>query len=194
MPGPLRARRRRGVAVPGTALGADLHEAGVRSADDPVDEDRTLLLHTFDLARSARAQGDRPFGALLTDADGAILLTAINTEITERDVTAHAETNLVRAASDSRWASTLDSTTMYTSTEPCLMCAGAIYLSGIGRVVYALQSRDLAALPGASDTVRMVPVPIAQALATGDGRPQIRHHPMGHAAFDPHLEYWKAQR
>ncbi|QSE95801.1 hypothetical protein JWS13_43935 [Rhodococcus pseudokoreensis] len=82
---------------------------------------------------------------------------------------------------------------MYTSTEPCLMCAGAIYLSGIGRVVYALAAKDLASLPGASDRVRMVPTPMAEALAGGDGRPEIRHQPMGPAALEPHIDYWKGQ-
>lgn len=155
--------------------------------------DRVHLIHTIDLARQARAAGNRPFGALLADATGAVLLTATNTAVIDRDVTAHAETNVVRAASESRWAATLDTTTLYTSTEPCLMCAGAIYLSGIGRVVYALTAQQLAALPGAANTVRTVPVSMADALTTGDGRPEIRHHPLGPAALDPHLDYWKGQ-
>ncbi|PBC39762.1 tRNA-specific adenosine deaminase [Rhodococcus sp. ACS1] len=155
--------------------------------------DRTHLLHTLDLARTARADGNRPFGSLLVDAAGIVLLTATNTAVTDRDVTAHAETNVVRAASASRWAPALASTTLYSSAEPCPMCAGAIYLSGIGRVVYALAAKDLASFPGASDQVRTVPTPMAEVLAGGDGRPEIRHHPMGQAALEPHVDYWTGQ-
>ncbi|MEN0137123.1 MAG: nucleoside deaminase [Rhodococcus sp. (in: high G+C Gram-positive bacteria)] len=155
--------------------------------------DRTHLLRTLDLARTARADGNRPFGSLLVDAAGIVLLTATNTAVTDRDVTAHAETNIVRAASASRWAPILASTTLYTSTEPCPMCAGAIYLSGIGRVVYALTAEDLASLTGESDEVRMVATPMAEVLAAGDGRPEIRHLPMGRAALEPHLDYWTGQ-
>jgi len=111
-----------------------------------VDED--LLLRAIALAADARNAGNQPFGALLADADGEVLLEAQNTEVTESDVTGHAETNLVRLASRTYGRSDLTGTTLYTSTEPCAMCAAAIYWSGIGRVVFALAGSELRALRG----------------------------------------------
>ena len=56
----------------------------------------TLLRASFDLARSAAGAGNHPFGAILADQEGRILLEAENTVVTEDDITGHAETNLVR--------------------------------------------------------------------------------------------------
>ena len=63
--------------------------------------------------------------------------------MTGRDCTAHAEQNLVRKASARFGPDQLEAYTLYTSTEPCAMCAGAIFWSGIGRVVFALSSATL---------------------------------------------------
>jgi tRNA(Arg) A34 adenosine deaminase TadA len=103
----------------------------------------TLLRAAVDLAAQARAAGNHPFGALLADDAGQIRLTAQNTVVTGSDVTGHAETNLVRAASATYPPGELARLTLFTSTEPCAMCAGAIYWSGIGAVVYALASAGL---------------------------------------------------
>src|SRR5215831_5405116 len=94
------------------------------------------------LAHSARAHGNHPFGALLADETGAVLLEAENTVVTERDCTGHAETNLMRLASRRFGQEQLASCTLYTSTEPCAMCAGAIHWGNVGRVVYALSEID----------------------------------------------------
>ena len=102
--------------------------------------DERHLRTAIELARRSREQGNHPFGSLLTDADGNVVLEAENTVVSAHDVTGHAELNLVRAASERFDANALDSHTLYTSTEPCAMCAGAIYWSGIGRVVFALSS------------------------------------------------------
>ena len=102
--------------------------------------DERLLRRAIELARHSREHGNHPFGSLLADADGNVVLEAENTVVTGKDVTGHAELNLVRVASGEFDADALGSRTLYTSTEPCAMCAGAIYWSGIGRVVFALSS------------------------------------------------------
>ena len=107
-----------------------------------------LLLQAIAVARDARAHGNHPFGALLADQDGRVLLTAENTVVTTRDVTGHAETNLVRTATVAYSPADLADTALYTSTEPCAMCAGAIYWSGIGSVIYALAETSLCELAG----------------------------------------------
>jgi len=102
--------------------------------------DERHLRTAVELARRSREKRNHPFGSLLADADGNVVLEAENSVVTGHDVTGHAELNLVRAASARFDAAELGSTTLYTSTEPCAMCAGAIYWSGIGRVIFALSS------------------------------------------------------
>lgn len=116
------------------------------SALAPYDE--RLLLAAIALAQQARDHGNHPFGALLATAAGEVLGEAENTVLTDHDVTRHAELNLVSQASRTLTPDQLATATLYTSTEPCAMCAGAIYWSGITRVVYALGSDELAVLAG----------------------------------------------
>ncbi len=113
------------------------------------ERDRQLLRRAVEVAQRARDAGNHPFGALLTSADREVLLEAENTVTTARDVTGHAELNLVRLASGAYSEAELADCSLYTSTEPCAMCAGGIYWSGIGRVVYALAEARLGEFTGA---------------------------------------------
>jgi len=61
-------------------------------------DDERYLLRAIDLAARARSKGNEPFGALIVDPDGNVLVEAENTVVTARDCTAHAETNAVREA------------------------------------------------------------------------------------------------
>ena len=114
--------------------------------------DLETLRKAINLASLARENGNHPFGAVLADAQGILLLEAENTVVTGRDCTGHAETNLIRLASAAYPPDVLAGCTLYTSTEPCAMCAGAIFWSGVSRVVYALSEAGLlqlvAHLPG----------------------------------------------
>ena len=108
--------------------------------------DEVHLIRAIELASLSRAKGNHPFGSLLVDASGRVVVEAENTVVTEHNVPGHAELNLVRAASMQFEVETLSGSTLYTSTEPCAMCSSAIYWSGIGRVVYALGSEALMAI------------------------------------------------
>jgi tRNA(Arg) A34 adenosine deaminase TadA len=119
--------------------------------------DLAHLRLAIDAARWARAHGNHPFGAVLADENGVLLLEAENTVLTGRDSTGHAETNLVRLATRQFSAQQLAGCTLYASTEPCAMCAGAIYWSGIGRVVYALSEVDLYEIVGPSPDQLVLP-------------------------------------
>lgn len=110
--------------------------------------DFSYLRRAITLAAQARDKGNHAFGALLVGPNGHIILEAENTVITESDCTGHAETNLVRQASGRFSPEYLRQCTLYTSTEPCAMCAGAIFWSGIPRVVFALSSDRLYAEMG----------------------------------------------
>ena len=133
--------------------------------------DLKLLRAAIALAQSAVAHGNHPFGALLADTHGNVLLEAENTVVTERDCTGHAETNLVREAG--RWhpREALSRCTLYASTEPCAMCAGAIFWSGVGRVVFALGSPRLSELMG--DTPDQLLPRCADVLAGGMRRVEV---------------------
>lgn len=102
------------------------------------DGDLHWLREAIAQARAARAAGNLPFGAILVDAGGRILLRQQNTQLTSGDCTGHAENLLVAAASRLHPPELLNGCTLYASAEPCAMCAGAIYWSRIGRVVYAV--------------------------------------------------------
>ena len=115
-------------------------------------------LHTaIEVARSARAHGNHPFGAILVDENNQVLLQAENTVVTGHDCTGHAETNLMRLASQHYSPEKLATCTLYTSTEPCAMCAGAIYWGNIGRVVYALSEVALYEIVGPSPDQLLLP-------------------------------------
>ena len=108
-----------------------------------------LIQKCYRLARRAVARGNHPFGSLLWK-DGQVLLEAENTVVTEMDVTGHAELNLVRTASKRLDPETLIGSTLYSSTEPCVMCQGAIYWAGIPRIVFGVAGSSLAELQGAT--------------------------------------------
>jgi tRNA(Arg) A34 adenosine deaminase TadA len=115
----------------------------------PASPTEELLRRAFRLADLARERGNHPFGALLADADASVLIEAENTVVSDADCTGHAETNLVRQACRTLTHAVLATATVYTSTEPCAMCAGAMYWAGISRVVFGLRESELRALTGA---------------------------------------------
>ena len=115
------------------------------------------LRTAIEIARQAREHGNHPFGALLVDKENNVLLQAENTVVTERDCTGHAETNLMRLASRRYSIEELESCTLYTSTEPCAMCAGAIHWGNVRRVVYALSEVDLYDVIGPSPEHLLLP-------------------------------------
>lgn len=111
-------------------------------------DDEPFVRAAIEEARRAQANGNPPFGAVLVATDGTVLGRARNTEATTGDVTGHAETNLVRAASQQYDTDTLRHSTLYASTEPCAMCAGAIFWSRIRRVVFGLRAARLHEMKG----------------------------------------------
>ncbi len=114
--------------------------------------DERLLRRSIDLSAQAVARGNLPFGALFADADGNILLEAETTGSTDGNVLYHAETNLMHEAMSALTAEARASGTLYSSCEPCPMCAGTIYWGGVRRVVFGLGERELAEIAKAQTT------------------------------------------
>jgi tRNA(Arg) A34 adenosine deaminase TadA len=88
-------------------------------------------------AQSAAGRGEVPVGAALLAPDGALLAADGNRIVERRDPTAHAEILVLRAGAARLQNERLLGTTLYVSLEPCAMCAGAISLARVGRVVFA---------------------------------------------------------
>lgn len=108
--------------------------------------DERCLRRAIGLALASRAAGQRPYGALLVGSAGETLAEDHNTVLLDGDITAHPELKLARWAAQHLDAPAIRATTMYTSCEPCEMCAGAIERAGIGRVVFALSDEQWQAL------------------------------------------------
>jgi len=111
-------------------------------------DDALYLRRAIELSALARARGNRPFGALIVGADGAVLAEAYCNTGETGDCTGHAETNAVRLASPKHTREVLAGATVYSSAEPCVMCAGAIFWANVGRVVFGIDAAALRAFRG----------------------------------------------
>ena len=155
-------------------------------------DDVPHLEHAIRLAFAARDRGDHPFGAILVTPDGTIV-EGLNSVETDRDPTGHAETNLVRAASAALPSDVVAASTLYTSTEPCAMCAGAIYWAVIPRVVFALASDELDRIVDAHDGDQSLALASREVFARG-GRPTTVVGPVAlPGATDVHADFWSTR-
>jgi tRNA(Arg) A34 adenosine deaminase TadA len=128
----------------------------------------SLLRRAFDVARLARLAGDHPFGAVLVGPDGSVLMEQGNGFTSEgRDMTAHAERLVASRASRTYGAAYLAGCTLYSSAEPCAMCAGAIYWSGIGRLVYGQSEKGLKSATGTHEENPALDLPCRTVFAAG---------------------------
>lgn len=154
------------------------------------DSDLTLLARAIALAAAARDHGNHPFGALLTDQHGVVIAEAENTVVTDRDVTGHAETNLVRIAWRQFAEEVLATASLYTSTEPCAMCSGAIYWAGIPRVVFGLPEAALAAMTGADPHNPSLSLPAEVVLNSGRRKVAVVGPLLVEEAAEVHAGFW----
>ena len=139
------------------------------------------------LSQAAVASGNHPFGALLVK-DGAVILTAQNSVHTDHDPTRHAELNLVSQAARQFDPPTLAQCTLYTSTEPCAMCTGAIVWGGIRRIVYACSAETLGQITGHVTFV----VPSRTLLSYAHNPPEVVGPILEAQAAAVHWAYWPA--
>lgn len=151
------------------------------------------LKTVISVAWRARENGNHPFGAILVDEHNQVVLQVENTVITGRDSTGHAETNLVRLATRQFSPDELARCTLYASTEPCAMCAGAIFWSNIGRVVFALSEIDLYEIIGASPDHLLLP---CREVFAHSKRPIEVRGPIASLEIEAravHKDFWTAQ-
>ena len=98
--------------------------------------DENWMRQAIRVAREAEKLGEVPVGAVLVGNDGKILAAASNRTIINNDPTGHAEILALRTAATRTGNYRLPGTTMYSTIEPCAMCAGALVNARVGRLVY----------------------------------------------------------
>jgi tRNA(Arg) A34 adenosine deaminase TadA len=147
-----------------------------------------FLRQAIELARDARAEGNHPFGSLLT-IDDAVVLTAKNTVFSDRDPTAHAETNLIADAIRRLSPEDIRRSVLYTSCEPCAMCAGKLYWAGIRSVVYALSSEQLATMAGGNFLI-----PCTELFSRAAEPVTVAGPMLLNEAREVHIGYWPPLR
>jgi tRNA(adenine34) deaminase len=116
--------------------------------------DVAAMRAALELAAAARERGDVPVGALVLAADGTVLATAHNEREAQHDPTAHAEVVALRRAGAARRDWQLTGATLVVTLEPCVMCAGALVLARVARVVFGAWDAKAGAAGSVWDVVR----------------------------------------
>jgi tRNA(Arg) A34 adenosine deaminase TadA len=156
--------------------------------------DEALLRRAFDVASRSRAAGDHPFGSLLADGEGRALMEQGNGYTSEGgDRTAHAELLLASRAARAYDLDFLARCTLYTSAEPCAMCAGAIYWAGIGRVVYGQTEKALKAQTGAHEENPTLDLPCGVVFAAGQRSTEVIGPMLEDEAAQLQADFWQAK-
>jgi tRNA(Arg) A34 adenosine deaminase TadA len=153
-------------------------------------DDETGLRLAFAVAAKARTKGNHPFGCVLVDRDGAVLLEAENGYMPDRDMTGHAERLLATAASKKYRPAQLMECTMYTSAEPCAMCAGAAYWAGFGRIVYGLSEARLKTITGSHEENPTLDLPCRDVFAAGQRKVEVVGPLLEDEAAAQHAGVW----
>ncbi|WP_411819405.1 nucleoside deaminase [Hyphococcus formosus] len=106
-----------------------------------VSDDLEYMTRALEEAHKAAEAGEAPIGAVLVGADGAMLAAAGNAPIATHDPTGHAEIRVLRAAAEKVGNYRLTGTTLFVTLEPCAMCAGAISIARVSRLVIAAKDQ-----------------------------------------------------
>ncbi len=169
-------------------------EGGPRPVTGDLSEmDERLLRRAIKVAERSVANGNLPFGALLADPDGNILLEAENSDITGKSPLNHAETNLMRMAVDQLTSEQIADATLYTSCEPCAMCSGSMYWGGLNRLVYGMSEHHLLEYTGANPlNPTMRGVGCREILGTGQRHIEVRGPHLVAESSTIQQEYWSS--
>lgn len=155
------------------------------------ESDGRYLLDAIAWSRTARERGNRPFGAVIMASDGALLAEAYCNTSETGDCTGHAETNAIRLATPRTSREVLATSTIYSSGEPCVMCAGAIFWSGIRRVVFGIDAVSLRVFRGEVAEQRDAELSCRDVFAASPHAIECIGPVMLKEASEPHVGFWK---
>jgi tRNA(Arg) A34 adenosine deaminase TadA len=159
--------------------------------EDVQEQDLRFLRLAIALAGEARRDGRHPFGAVIVNERGEIVVEARNNAVLPKgDPTQHAELVACREVSRLLPEAELARCTLYTSTEPCAMCAGAIYWTGIGRVVFALPEQGLMRYTGSHEANPTLDLPCREVFARGQRRIEVVGPLLEDEAGKVHEGFW----
>jgi tRNA(Arg) A34 adenosine deaminase TadA len=155
------------------------------------EQDLQHLRRCIELSHRVRADGKHPFAAIVVDAHGKVVAEAGNDSLPPAgDPTRHAELLAAAMAARSLGAEELAAATLYSSAEPCAMCAGAIYWCGIGRVVYALSEHRLLGLTGDHPENPTFALPCRDVFARGQRHVEVLGPGLEDEAAAAHFGFW----
>ena len=137
------------------------------------ERDAHFLRRAFAVACRAVGHGNHPFGAVLVDQAGTVLIESENGFMPDHDGTAHAERLACTEACTTLSSEVLRQATLYSSAEPCAMCAGAIYWAGIGRLVYGLSEHRLRKITGDHPENPTLDLPCREVFASGQRSTEV---------------------
>lgn len=131
-------------------------------------DERLFMNRAIELAAASRSRGDDPFGSVLV-YDGEIVSEAKNAVVTESDPRRHPELDLAMEAITGYDPDVRSGMAMYTSTEPCPMCAGALRYAGLDRVVYSVSMDTLLVEIRGLDPIPVSAAEILAGVSTVEG-------------------------
>jgi len=156
------------------------------------ERDLRWLRRAIAVSIEAKARGKHPFGAVVVGGDDLVISEAGNAVgWPDGECTGHAELIALRDASRRVPPDKLAAAVLYASAEPCAMCAGAAYWSGIARVVYALSEARLLQLTGNHPENPTLALPCREVFARGQRRIEVLGPMLEDEASAPHAGLWR---
>jgi tRNA(Arg) A34 adenosine deaminase TadA len=153
--------------------------------------DARWLSEAIALSQEAREAGRHPFAAIVVTQDGGVVGRAMNNSTgPDGDPTQHAELIAVAEAARMLSPEAMRSSTLYSSAEPCAMCAGATYWTGVGRVVYALSEHRLLGLTGDHPENPTLRLPCRDVFAAGQRSVEVVGPALEDEAAQIHTAFW----
>lgn len=158
-----------------------------------MESDAFYLRRCNEVSKESIEHGNTPFGAVLVDVDGNILMEQENVEITSGDCTGHAETTLMARASRKYDKDFLSKCSLYSSFEPCAMCSGAIYWGNVRRLVYGASETTLLDLTGDNPQNPTMSLSCREVFAAGQKDIEVvgPFPELEEELMEVHKGYWK---
>jgi tRNA(Arg) A34 adenosine deaminase TadA len=159
----------------------------------PTADDATYLRRAIASAQGSRNAGRHPFASLIV-LDGAVIAESQSMKTANTDATNHSEMRVLREASARHTPPVLARATLYASTEPCAMCAGATYWAGIGRLVFGFSEEGLRKLTGAHPWNPTLALPCREVFSRGSRKIEVVGPYLEEEAAVPHAGFWDSAK